>query len=61
MYAEVGDFLLMICSCDHMPTERQSHDQSPYVNQALISPEYVYGVSLLLFPLIAATNTNPHR
>jgi hypothetical protein len=25
--------------------ERQWHDRSPYVNQSLFSPEWVYGVS----------------
>ncbi|KAB8293346.1 hypothetical protein EYC80_007668 [Monilinia laxa] len=31
-------------SCDYITTERQSNDQSPYVNQSLFNPEWIYGM-----------------
>jgi hypothetical protein len=38
--------------------ERQWHDRSPYVNQSLFNPEWVYGVSTL--PKSQQTN-NPFQ
>jgi hypothetical protein len=30
--------------------ERQWHDRSPYVNQSLFNPEWVYGVRVISLP-----------
>jgi hypothetical protein len=32
--------------CEYLNMERQWYDRSPYVNQSLFNPEWVYGVSI---------------
>ena len=32
-------------SSEYLNMERQWHDRSPYVNQSLFNPEWIYGVS----------------
>jgi hypothetical protein len=39
--------------------ERQWHDRSPYVNQSLFNPEWVYGVSTLPKPQQTNNPTQP--
>lgn len=44
------DVLVMftnVCRSEYLDMERQWYDRSPYVNQALFNPEWIYGASIL--------------
>lgn len=36
-----------VCRSEYLDMERQWYDRSPYVNQALFNPEWIYGASIL--------------
>lgn len=42
----VGLHLIDQIRSEYLDMERQWHDRSPYVNQSLFNPEWIYGVSL---------------
>lgn len=44
-YEEVGaSGTIPLQGCDHLDMPRHWHDRSPYVNQALFNPEWIYGM-----------------
>ena len=50
--AEVGaGGVIPLQGCDFLDMKRQWHDRSPYVNQALFNPEWVYGMMAPTAPL----------
>lgn len=42
--AQLG--LAKFTSSEYLNMERQWHDRSPFVNQSLFNPEWIYGVSI---------------
>jgi hypothetical protein len=49
-YAPTCSTLLTNGSSEYLNMERQWHDRSPYVNQSLFNPEWVYGVRVISLP-----------
>ncbi len=48
--------------CEYLTMQRQWYDRSPYVNQSLFNPEWIYGVGLLvLVPLFTTLNPTSFR
>jgi pimeloyl-ACP methyl ester carboxylesterase len=38
--------------CDYLTMDRQFHDRSPYINQSLFNPEWIYGMMCPTAPLV---------
>lgn len=57
---EVGSYgTIPLQGSDYLNMERQWYDRSPYVNQALFNPEWIYGMMAPTAPLVCSRPSAP--